>query len=433
MARVRPFRGIRYNPSVVEDLGKVVCPPFDTIQPQLQRSLYHYSPHNVVRLEAGEQLPDDTAENSRYTRAGALLGRWLAEGVLQRDDSPAFYLVEHTFQVDGRAQARTELIASVHLEDYDNRIVLPHEFTRDGDKQDRLALMEACRTNLSPIMCLYLDPAREIHGLLQNIKNASPLAKLSDIGHQEYLVWKVDNEDPIGRIKESMSDKALYIADGHHRYETALTYRDLQRKAAGGSLPEDVACNNVMMGLVGFDDPGLMVLPYHRILKEADASSLAQIRYELWKYFNPMPETDQSLGDLGALLARVDELGKSRLTMGMLDPGGRGTQILGLRPGVDLGNWGVISQSEPWILEELILRPILGDKLSRCIDYVHDAADAETGIKNGELQMAFLQKPFPLDLFREIMDLGQKLPPKSTFFYPKLPTGLVLNPLEGSI
>ena len=433
MAEVHPFRGVRYNPSIVEDLGTVVCPPFDTIPPELQQSLYQRSPHNIVRLEAGEQLPDDSANNNRYSRADALLDSWLTEGVLQRDEAPGFYLVEHTFSIDGREHTRLELIASVRLEDYDNRIVLPHEYTRDGDKQDRLALMQACRTNFSPIMCLYSDPAQQIQGVQREIMEAPPVATLSDIGQQGYKVWKVSGDGVAGRIREMMSDKALYIADGHHRYETALTYRDLQRKAAGRDMPEDAACNHVMMGLIEFDDPGLMVLPYHRVLAGLSASVLAQVRYELWKYFNPESETAETLADLGTLLAKVEEVGRSRLVMGMRDPAGRGTQILGLKPGVNLGSWGAISRSESWILEELILRPIVGDSLSSSVDYMHDAGAAEAGVGKGDFQMAFFLKPFPMDLFKEIMDLGEKLPPKSTFFYPKLPTGLVLNPLKGRI
>jgi uncharacterized protein (DUF1015 family) len=282
-------------------------------------------------------------------------------------------------------------------------------------------------------MSLYSDPSQEIQGVLHEITKAPPLATLSDIGQQGYRVWKVSDEGAAGRIRELLSDKALYIADGHHRYETALNYQDLQRKTAGGELSEDAACNHVMMALIGFDDPGLMVLPYHRVLAGLSASVLAQVQYELWKYFNPVSGIEGALADIGTLLSKVEELGRDRLIMGMIDPEGRGTQILGLKPGVDLGSWGAISRSESWVLEELILRPIVGDSLSSSIDYVHDAGDAEAGIRKGELQMAFLLKPFPLDLFKEIMDLGQKLPPKSTFFYPKLPTGLVLNPLEGSI
>ena len=433
MAEVSPFRGIRYNPESIKTLGDVVCPPFDTIPPDLQQDLYQRSPHNVIRLEAGERHPDDTSVDNRYTRSGGLLTDWLTQGILQRDSAPSMYLVEHTFSIAGQDRSRLEIIASVRLEDYDRKIVLPHEYTRDADKEDRLALMQACRTNFSPLMLLYSDRSQAIRAVLDDIIDVPPAASLLDQGQQSYKVWTVEDDTLVGRIRDLMSSEPLYIADGHHRYETALTYRDLEREKTGGQLFDDAACNHVMAGLIAFDDPGLVVLPYHRILKNLSPSSLAQVRYELWKYFNAVTDVPGAAADLSSMLANVEELGNDAPVMGMMDPGGRGSQVLRLRRGVDLKSWGTIAASEAWILEEQILRPILGKSTSQCIDYVHDAEEAAAGVENGDFQIAFFLKPFPLDLFKEIMDDGQKLPPKSTFFYPKLPAGLVLNPLDGNI
>ena len=433
MAVVRPFRGIRYDPQGIASLGDVVCPPFDTISPDLQETLYERSPFNIIRLEAGARLPGDTPDDNRYTRASAMLSQWMSQEVLGRDSVAALYLVEHTFTHEGREYARLELMSAVRLEEYERRVVLPHEFTRDADKEDRLALIRACSANLSPIMSLYSDPSHEVRSLLNRIMSSPPDVAFQDPGQQGYRMWRVEEGDVTAGISRLLASREIYIADGHHRYETALNYRALRREEAGGALPDDAACNYVMMGLVAFDDPGLKVLPYHRVLKGLQASALAQVRYELWKYFNPVPEAQDACADLRAMLAMVEELGGGGPVMGMMDPGGRGSQILKLRPGVDLEDGGVMADSEPWILEEQILRPILAEESRSCIDYVHDAEEASAGLDSRELQMAFLLKPFPLDLFKEIIDAGQKLPPKSTFFYPKLPTGLVMNPLDGSI
>ena len=433
MAVVRPFRGIRYDPKSILSLGDAVCPPFDTIPPDLQETLYERSPYNIIRLEAGARLPGDTPEDNRYTRASAMLSQWMSQEILRRDPVSALYLVEHAFVLEGREYLRLELMSAVRLEEYEHRVVLPHEFTRDADKEDRLALIRACSANLSPIMSLYADPSNEVRSVLDRIMSAEPDVAFQDPGQQGYRMWKVEEGDVTAGISQLLSSKEIYIADGHHRYETALNYRALRREETGGALPDDAACNYVMMGLVAFDDPGLRVLPYHRVLKGMKPSALAQVRYELWKYFNPVPEAQEACTDLKAMLAKVEELGRSGPVLGMMDPGGRGTQVLKLKPGVDLEDGGVMADSEPWILEEQILRPILAEESRSCIDYVHDAKEAAAGLESGELQMAFLLKPFPLDLFKEIIDADQKLPPKSTFFYPKLPTGLVMNPLDGSI
>ena len=433
MAVVRPFKGIRYEPQSIPSMGDVVCPPFDTISPDLQDTLYERSPYNIIRLEAGARHPSDTPDDNRYTRAGAMLTQWQSQEVLRRDAVPSLYLVEHTFTHEGREYGRLELMSAVRLEEYEKRIVLPHEFTRDADKEDRLALIRACAANLSPIMSLYSDPSHEVRSLLDRIISNQPDIAFQDPGQQGYRMWVLQEGDVTAGISRLLASKEIYIADGHHRYETALNYRALRREETGGVLPDDAACNYVMMGLVAFDDPGLRVLPYHRVLKGLQPSALAQVRYELWKYFNPVPEVQDACADLKSMLAKVEELGSSGPVLGMMDPGGRGSQILKLRPGVDLEDGGVMADSEPWILEEQILRPILAEESRSCIDYVHDAGEAAAGLDSGELQMAFLLKPFPLDLFKEIIDAGQKLPPKSTFFYPKLPTGLVINPLDGTI
>ena len=436
MADVRPFKGLRYNHRVVGDLSPIVCPPFDTIPPDLQNTLYERSPYNVVRLEAGEILPTDTPDHNRYTRAASLLHSWTETGVLVRESAPAFYLAQHTFSLGGGETAhRLELMACVRLEDYDRRVVLPHEYTREGDKRDRLALMEACHVNVSPIMCLYRDEQQRLSQVFGATMGVEPLLDFEDSAGQGYRVWKIDGERDIREISDALSSNPLYIADGHHRYETALAFRD--GKGSQLESPDD-APNFVMMGLIDFDDPGLRVLPYHRVLGGLDAGTLAQVKQRIEQLFEVETLTIGSL-TLDTLVREIELRGRQQQVIGLLETGRSGQEngdsldLLMLKPGVQPQNSGPVAESEAWTLEEQVLRPVLGSELGKHLDYVHDQEEAIRKLRTGEYQLGFFVKSFPLDLFKRIMDSGQKLPPKSTFFYPKLPTGLVINLLEGRL
>ena len=433
MADVRPFRALRYNPDIVGDLSRIVCPPFDTISPELQSSLYQRSPHNVVRLERGERLPTDTGEDNEYGRAANLLAEWIHKRVLVREEMPAFYLVRHTFDFRGRSRSRLELMVCVGLEDYEKRVVLPHEYTRDADKRDRLSLMKACHANFSPIMCLYRDEDRRLSHVIEEVMAGPPMMEFSDAADQGYEVRRIQDATQIGEIRRVLSPRSLYIADGHHRYETALAYRDHVASSHDLASAGDETPGFVMLGLIGFNDPGLMVLPYHRVVSGLSEAQLQRVRGGLGEYFQSVPFSPAGNGGLADLLKAVELRGKERLAMGLLDRKSGAPQILTAKPGLDLERLGPIAGSEAWILEEQVLKPVLGDSVGQCVGYIHDGEEVEVGISNGECQLGFLLKPFPLDLFETIMDLGQRLPPKSTFFYPKLATGLVMNLLEGSL
>ena len=432
MADVRPFRGLRYNTGLAGELSNIICPPFDTIPPELQRSLYHRSPYNVVRVEAGESKASDTPRDNRYARAAAQFTEWMEKQVLVRDVEPAFYLVRHTFKFRGSEEARLELMACVRLEEYQRRVVLPHEYTRDADKRDRLALMEACRANFSPVMCLYRDKSKRIPPIFQRTMAAPPLVTFCDPGEQGYSVWRIDDPVQTMEISEAMASTPLYIADGHHRYETALTYRQQRESGQSEGQTTDEAFNFAMVGLIEFEDPGLLVLPYHRALEGLGERTLDQIKARLGELFDPRPFGGGSEWDLEAFLREIELLGRDQLVIGLLDSRLDDVHVLTLK-GNELDALGPIAQSEVWILQEQILRPILGNALAEHLAYVHDADEVERSLRSGKYQMGFLLKPFPLDLFETIMNMGERLPPKSTFFYPKLATGLVINRLEGEI
>ena len=434
MAVLIPFRGLSYSPEVAGDIGEAISPPFDTISPELQESLYQRSPHNVVRLEAGQSRATDGPGDDRYSRAAATLKDWMARGVLRRDTEASFYLVRHSFGFRGADRERIELMACVGLEEYFQGMVLPHEFTRADDKSDRLALLQACRANFSPIMGLYRDPEKRLPAIFRSAMAGPPLMEMSDAAEQGYTVWRIDRTGWINEIKEAIAPRPLYIADGHHRYETALNFRNLSRSGIEESWAGDEPSNFVMMGLIDFDDPGLLVLPYHRVARGLGDAALDRVRGDLARFFHRQPfGNEDQPPSYTRLLEEVEAQGKDKVVMGLLDPKGSGLELLTLKPEAAQEEWGLLGDSEAWVLEEQVLRPILGESLGRCISYVHDGDEAAESVRSGQYELGFFLRPFPLGLFETIVKAGHRLPPKSTFFYPKLPAGLVINLLNGDV
>ena len=429
MAKVTPFRGWRYNPAAVGDMAAVLCPPYDLITPQIQQSLMARHPLNVIHLEAGEGLdwPDsDAGAAGRYAETAARFRRWLQDGVLRQDDTPGYYLLRHAFALNGQEYSRLGLVACVGLEDYETRQVLPHEYTEAPAIRDRVTLMESVSANISPIMSLYRDAAGEMAPLFQQVMAAPPEVDARDEFGSHTTMWRIANADDVAAIAAFFADRPVFLADGHHRYEASRQYQ-LARHAAGADAPS-LAHNYAMMTLIAFDDPGLVVLPYHRNLYDLDDTQLARVQSRLAELFDA-----EWLGDLPAskVVELVAERGQDAQVMAALTPAGG--QLLTLRPDAAADDWGAMSVSEAWILEEKILRPELGDATLQHLGYLHDHDEAAQGVAAGYLQMAFLLKPFPMDAFEEIVGQGQRLPRKSTFFYPKLPTGLVINRIDGEI
>ena len=426
MANVRPFRGVRYSSEVASHLGKLICPPFDVISPQDQETLRTSEPHNAIHLE----LPEGEAPAS-YENAAGRFHAWHREGVLVRDGTPSFYVLRHSFSHRGVLLERWGLTAAVQLEEYESRVVLPHEETQAPAKEDRFQLMQACRANFSPIMSLYRDGKGRIREAMLNLAGREPDAA-AQYGDDHFSMWVVPSDHLEEVVNDVLEDASLFIADGHHRYETALRYRDWAR-GQSGSLDEENAFNYVMMTLIEFNDAGLLVLPYHRTLGNMDAPTLTLVREQLLSVFDIQTFASQpvSAGELEEAVR-----GTQGVALGLLGPDGEGPYLLKLEnervrdelrrlPGGD-----ALHDSEGWILHQVLMYE-LGDELQDYLQYVHDPEEAWSKVVMGERQMAFFLKAFPLDLFRSVVGAGQRLPPKSTYFHPKLPTGMVFNPLEG--
>ena len=440
MAEVRPFRALRYNPAVVGDLSRVLCPPYDVISPQGREELYALSVYNVVRLEFGRPETGDDANANVYTRAAGLLQQWRKDGALARDGAPACYLMAEEHQQGGVAQTRLGLLAAVRLEEYDRGIVLPHEQTRPGPKEDRLRLMQACQAVFSPLMALYRDPG-SLRPLLFRLRDASEPELATGEGPIRYRLWAIRDPAAIKEIGEAFAGASLYLVDGHHRYETALTYRDAQRSQARGQGPGTPASDFALMALIELRDPGFQLLSFHRLLQGMAREEPDLLWYHLRDLFEVEPRgfPEVSAAALEEFLRELETMDPDTPTFGLLDATTGLLYRLTLRP--DAPAWAIptppaplLRRCETWVLHQA-LGLITGEAADEPaqVSFLHDLDEVAGQVESGACQMVFLVRPMKLDLFEALVQQGQRLPPKTTYFAPKLPTGLVMHALEGEL
>ncbi|MBI2873225.1 MAG: DUF1015 domain-containing protein [Chloroflexi bacterium] len=433
MAEVRPFRGVRYDNGLAGGLERLLCPPYDVISPEEQQALLGRSPYNMVRLElAREQPPEDEV----YRQAGVIFRQWREIGVLGRDRAPAMYVVRQSFTHGAGVRERLTILACVRLEPFGTS-VLPHERTSEGPKRDRLALMEASGANFSPLMALYRDSTGRLSSFLQEVLSHSPDDGCSLPDGQELALWVSQDPALTDMVTEALAGSPLYLADGHHRYETALWYRQRVRSMAILSAETGTeAYSFVMMGLISLDDPGLLVLPYHRLVGRLAPPAFTRLRERLREVFRL--EATTATGPEG-LAAEVEERSRKAMTLGLLGPGGEGPYLLVLQDPAQVrrlapsGPAQVLAGVAPWVLHEAVLRPVLGEAVEEHVSYVHDAAEVWQRSRTAKAQLAFLLPGLSPILFEAVVAAGQRLPPKSTYFHPKLPSGLVINPLDGML
>ncbi len=427
MVDFRPFRAVRYAPAAGPP-GDLICPPFDVISPEEARALQARSPHNMVKLELTE-VPGE-APAARYADAAAAFRAWQASGVLQRDAAPAYYLLHQRFVTGGRAWERAGIFGALGLEQPGTG-VLVHEDTAPGVKEDRFALMRAAHANFSPLMMLYRDPSGRIAEVRRRAAEATPAVDFEAGGGEAYTLWPITDEDGVDAIAEALRSQPVYIADGHHRYETALAYeRDL-----GG--PPSAASRFVLTCLIDFDDPGLLIQPYYRVVHGLDDARLGELRALLERYFSATPATVRGT-TAAALDATVAEAARGQVALVVVD-GSKPPALLKPTsadvPAPD-ARADAAEQAravEAVILQEMLFRPVMGERVAEHVAYVHDGRQALDMVASGEGQIAFFIKGVPAEAFEAIVGAGIRLPRKSTFFHPKLPSGLVINPLEGDL
>ncbi len=427
MVDVRPFRGWRYDLDVVGDPATALCPPYDMITPEAQAALRRSNPYNVVHLEAGESLDWDNPAQEQYSTTADLFRDWTGKGVLKRDPEPSYYLSRQLFNHEGTEWTRLGLTACVGLETYDGGQVLPHEYTEAPAVRDRVTLMKACNANISPIMGLYRDAEGTLDPVFQQVMSAPPALDADGGKDLRASLWQISDPALSETITRFFQDKPVFLADGHHRYHAALTFQQEQLEA--GDIAHGHAGNFVMMTLIGFDDPGLLVLPYHRTLGGLSPDEFSEVQRRLGEIFQSSPIPENTPLDAESAAGRAGD-SHAWVTVG---PQGETPALLTLRPEVAWRDWGPLAVSEAWILEEKVLRPVLGEATLAHLGYIHSQQEAVESVVSGGSQMAFLLRPFPMGQFEALVTQRQRLPRKSTFFYPKLPTGLVINQLDATL
>jgi uncharacterized protein (DUF1015 family) len=418
---ISPFRAIRYNRRVVGDLAQVICPPYDVISPQRQALYYEKSSYNAIRLELPTEGAGPTAD--RYRSAAATFRRWLRDGIFRLDDLSGFYLHQHEFEYSGQRKVRCGLIARVRLEPWGQGIY-PHEETGSKAKRDRLKLMRACRASFSPLLSLYHDSDGAVGAILSRVSRERSLVSFSD-SEEAHTLWQLNGPADKEELSRLLGKVSLYIADGHHRYETALTYRQEMAKEQSSTAGEPF--NYVMMELVDFSDQGLVVLPLHRLVRGVPPAVLAALTSQLRNLF-----TLQSVP-----LERGSPQLPADCCMGILGLQAGSMMILNRRQDVSLGAVMPDNRSDAYcefgvsILNHIILDTILGGEDGLEIAYTIDSEEAyQQTFGNRQYQLAFLLPRAQPITVRAVADAGDRIPRKSTYFYPKVPAGLVFNSLE---
>lgn len=445
MADVRPLPGLRYT--ATDDLAARVTPPYDIISPEAQAHYYERHSENIIRLELGRDTPGDNELDDRYTRAAVTFAEWRLHGVLAQD-APTFYLYEQRFTVAGVTHTRSSLLARVRLEPWDAAVVLPHERTLSKPKDDRLKLLRASSANLSPIMALYDDATGDLGKRLARARRGRPKIAFTDEAGEEHRLWLAADALLAARISSFFSNRQIYIADGHHRYETALAYRDEVRELRREIFSDD-AINFVLMALSAVEDPGLVVLPTHRMVRDVSPARLATLDATLEAWFDQEP---LGVGEpVESWVTQMAEAGRTdggTTVLALVRP--EGATLLRLRaagrtamraaePETGTDGDGE-AHSDAWraldvaVLHELVLRRALGIGAvsvgsGEHITYTRDAAAAVSAVRAGAAALALLLNPTPPAAIRNVALAGDRMPQKSTYFYPKLITGLVINPL----
>ncbi len=440
MAEIQPFRGLRYNSRKIK-LEEVITEPYDRIAPALQEEYYRRNPYNVVRIILGKDHDSQHPEKNKYKRARTYLDQWEKEGILVREDREALYLYEQEFRVRNEQKKRTGLIARVKLEGFASKKVLPHEKTFSRPKADRLNLLRATNTNTEQIFLLYKD---DDHMVSQAIKKALAMTEMvADVQDEDgcrHRLWAVKDKESIRDIEETMADKVLIIADGHHRYETSLNYqKEMARKLK--SIKGTEPFNYVMMTLFQLDDPGLVILPTYRVVKGLDRLSEEAFKNLFRANFiiSEFEWTDTS--SKSALEKAQQRVLNGTHIFAAFVAQWRKFVILQLKYEEILDREISGKKSREWkSLDVAILHSLIIDRLQELssgpfsqedsVSYIRNLEEGIDMVIQNEFQMIFLLKPVGLRHIREVVEKGELMPHKSTDFFPKLKSGLVMNPLN---
>jgi uncharacterized protein (DUF1015 family) len=419
MAAIQPLRALHYDPAVVGSLADVVAPPYDVIDAEQRAALVARSPFNVVAVDLPQAPSSDP-----YSAAGELFESWQLQGALVRDGDAALWAHTQDYTgPDGIARTRRGFFCRVRIEDYGAGRVRPHERTHPGPKEDRLRLTRATRANVSPIFSLFSDPAGAAWRALARATEAPAWGEVVDGDGTVHRLWRVGDPAAIAAVQSATAAAELLIADGHHRYETMQAYAE----EVGGEGDHRF----ILMCLVALEDPGLTVFPTHRLVKGLDEARREALEQAL--------ERDFEITEVAADTA-APEPGRGPLELGLIDRGGALTRRLRLRDQAIAdaalpGHSRAYRELDTGVLETLLLKNALGysdDDIAHFngMFYARDASEARAMVSSGDYEAAFLMRPTPVAQVREVAAAGENMPPKSTYFFPKLLTGLLFNPLS---
>lgn len=434
MPNIQPFAAYRYNPAKVGALSDVVAPPYDVISPEFQDELYAKHPNNVVRLILNKMNETDDEANNRYTRSAKTLKDWKTDGVLFRETEPAIYVYHQLYTVGGKDYVRKGFMCRCEAVPFGEGMVFPHEETMSGPKIDRLMLTTACKTNFSQIFGLYPDEQNKTQNILEAAILGAPPIEATDHLGVTHRMWVVTDPEVISRVVAEMGPKPIFIADGHHRYETACNYRQQIRET--GELTSDHPANYVLMVCIAMDDPGLIVLPTHRLFRGVKTMTQAELIEKVGSCFRVT-----TVGD-GAIRAEkawtLIEQMNHQDTMAIYTGGDGRWSLLQMTDAGREKMAEIAPDHHPeWrelgvaILHRLVIDTLLGLKGHEKPKYVHEVKEVVESIRAGsEFPLAALVMPATVASIQELSLLHERMPPKSTYFYPKLITGFVFNPLE---
>jgi uncharacterized protein (DUF1015 family) len=436
MARIRPFRGVRYNLDRVQG-GDVVSPPYDVIDGAYQQALYDRHPNNVVRIIQGKEEAGDGEAVNRYTRAKVDYDVWKSSGIMVQDETPSLYVYEQTFEIESHRgivkKTRQGIVTLVEIEVLGEGQIYPHEHTMPGPKADRLALMEHTEAAFGQIFSLFSDPEGKVAALVEPQKADTPLFEFDDEEGVAHRFWRLSDESTLSDIQSFFVDRDLFIADGHHRYETAVTYRD-NRFAKEGKGDRSYAYS--MQTLVNMDDDeGMAIKPIHRVVVDLGPGGATALRDDLGAWFD-VEETDYSSTD--DILAQLESRVASGATvlaalMGTVDR----VTYLTLKTDVDLGTTDRSGRSDAWRrLDSGLLQLVLGEALDldeaaltkgEKVQFIKVEPEVRRLVEASEACVGFYLSSVSMQQLRDVVLAGERMPPKSTFFYPKVFTGLVVQ------
>ncbi len=427
MIEVKPFHGLLYNTKVTGPLIEVTAPPYDVISPSLQESLYQKNPHNIVRLILGKEFSTDSEMDNRYSRSADTFQQWLAEDVLVRDSQPGFYLYSQEYEFEGEKFCRTGFFARVKTEAFSKGNILPHEFTLSKAKTDRTRLLNACHANFSPVFGLYSDPEGKIDALLKDEGNLEPLSVIDD-GSVVHRISRLTNSAICRKLSDQIGDKKIYIADGHHRYETALAFAETNQ----GKVED---CAHVMMFLTNMDSDSMSIFPIHRVVKSPKPFDRKSFLKKAGEYFDIIPWSGPLNG--AEVKSRLQEQGNAQITF-CAYMGKDHTFILKIKdpknvvPLLDRDEPEDMQVLDVAQLHALLFRHILKIDTreksgQQYVSYKVNSEEAMGMVDSGEYDVAFFMNPTLIEHVRRLAEKGVRLPQKATFFYPKLLSGLVIN------